>query len=368
MQTKFSSARLLKWDLRLLVFVLAIFIMVSCSKDDKTITAPAGPYSNGFFILNEGWFGHDASSVSFYAYGADTLQQKVFAKENNGSSPVTTSTTLEDGLIIGDRLYLIATTGGAVTVADPATLQQVGRLSLDGADFRSMAAIDASTAVISSGNSIYTVDLAGLTIHTEPVFTGNNIKKLYVSGDYLIASNNKGVDIIEMRDWKSIVHYNGPTEGYVKTPDGMIYGAGGHLLVSIDAVTQDTTQITLEQPIWSNDFAYNAPSLVSSLKENAVFYIAKPNTGFAGTSIYKYVKGSPLSLNTPFVTLPAGETFYGAGLSYDKKNDQIVTCSITGYTQTDKNFLRFYNASTGELVKTIEYGHVYFPANVVFYN
>ena len=349
--------------------LMAVLVMSSCSKnDDNKVPTPTGPYADGFFILNEGWFGHENGSVNFYQYGADTLQLGAFAAANDGNSPTTSAATLEDGIIIGNDLFLISAHDGPITVADAATLRELGQITLDGADFRSMAALDENTAVVSSGSDIYTIDLKSLTINATPVYKGSNIKKLVKEGDYLLASSNNGVDIIKISDWSLVKHFDGPTEGYVTTKDGTVYGAGGKLLVSMDAAAQDTTQVSLTQAIWSNDYTYNAPSLVASTKENAVYYIAQPTSGYSGNEIYKYVKGDAGSLNTPFITLPSGETFYSTGLGYDKKNNQIVTWSITGYGETDSNFLRFYDASTGDLNRSIEYKHVFFPGNIVFYN
>jgi len=363
-----KTASLKGWSKACMIALLATLIITSCSKDDNQVTLPpSGPYANGFFILNEGWYGHEAGSVNFYGYGADTLQQFAFATANAGSAPTLGSATLEDGAIIGDRLFLVSKVGGPITVADAATLKQVGQITLEGADFRSIAALNEHIAVVSSGSKIYTIDLDALTISQEPVFSGNNIKKLLVKGDYLLASDNQGVDIIKISDWKLAAHFDGPTEGYVSTPDGKVYGAGSDLLISINAATQDTTQIKLSQPIWVNNYTYNPPSLVSSSKENAVFYIATPTSGYGSTTIFKYISGDPNSLKTPFITLPAGETFYNTGLAYDKRNDQIITWSITGYGESDSNFLRFYKASDGALVKTIKYGHIFFPANIIFF-
>ena len=33
-----------------------------------SMTAMAKDYTNGFFILNEDWFGHNSSTVNFYSY------------------------------------------------------------------------------------------------------------------------------------------------------------------------------------------------------------------------------------------------------------------------------------------------------------
>lgn len=354
-----------KWSRFIVAGLMASTLLASCSNDDKQVTAPKGAYSNGFFMLNEGWFQNEAGSVHFYNYGADTINKNVYAKENDGALPTISSATLENGIIIADQLFLISKAGGPIIVASPTTLKKIGQMTMDGSDFRSMAAIDDHTAVVSSNNAIYTIDLKGLSINTEPVFTGKNISNLFVSGGYLLASDDGGVDIIDLKDWSLIRHFDGVTEGYVKTPDGKIYGAEGKLLVGINPVAKDSFQVALNQPIWQNEYGYNAPSIVSSSKENAVFYVAGPD--FSATKIYKYIKDNPASLAMPFISLPAGESFYGKGLGYDKRNDQIITWSITGYTESDNNFLRFYNASTGELVKTITYGHPYFLANLVFY-
>lgn len=349
------------------VFLTLVAVMASCSKDRQPdITLPDGPYANGFFIVNEGWFGQESGSVNYYGYGADTLQTKVFAAENGGQSPTISTATLEDGLRIGDKLFLISQYGGPITVADAGTLKALGQIQMEGADFRAMTALDEHRALVSSGDGIYIIDLSSLKIGAEPVYTGQNIKKLLVVDNYLLASSNNGVDIISTTDWSLLEHFDGPTEGYVKTPDGAVYGAADNLLVRINPANQDTAQIALPQGVFANAYSYTPPCLVASSRQNALFYVATPTSGFSGNTIYKYVKGDAASLAAPFISLPANETFYGAGLAYDKKEDQIVTISVTGFSETDRNFLRFYDASNGELVKTIEYGHLYFPASIVF--
>lgn len=337
----------------------------SCSKDDNNqVPEPVGAYSEGFFILNEGWFQHESGSVSFYGYGQDTLMTNIYAKENGGAAPTTASATLENGLIFQNRLYLISKAGGPITIADAATLKALGTITLAGSDFRSLVPLDDTKAVVSSSDGIYAVDLKALTIDAKPVLAKGAVKSMLKAGNYLFASANSGVDIIDPSSWKITKHYDGPTEGYVKTPDGNIYGAGENMLVRIDPASLDTVQIPLVAPVWKNDYAFNVASVTSSAKENAVFYVAGPD--FAATKIYRYTKDNAASLASPFITLPAGEQFYQTGLGYDKKHDWIVTFSITGYNETDKNFLRFYDAKTGSLEKTIEYGHPYFPASLVF--
>ena len=352
----------------MLVLTVAVAIS-SCSKDDAPPVvppAPDAPYANGFFILNEGWFGHEPGSVTFYGYGEDTVRSFAFGKENDGATATTETGTLENGKIIGDNLFLLTKVAGLIVVADPTTLKEKARITLDGSDFRDIALLDESTALVSTGDELYTLDLLTFTLSAEPVYTGSNITNLYVEDGYLLAAENGGMDIIDLKDYSSVNHFAGISEGFVATPDGSVYGAGADVLVSIDAAGKDTTQIALSAAINQNSFAYTAPSLVSSTKQNVVYYVAA-DASFSPKEIYRYVKDDASSLSAPFITLPAGEFMYGSGIGYDPKKDQIVTSSITGYGEADTNFLRFWDASTGELINTVEFGHPYFPAKLVFY-
>lgn len=64
--------------------LLVSLFFTACSKDDqKDIIEPITPgkYADGFFIINEGWFGHENGSVNFYKYGEDTIRTNVFKKK-----------------------------------------------------------------------------------------------------------------------------------------------------------------------------------------------------------------------------------------------------------------------------------------------
>ncbi|MCK9422446.1 MAG: hypothetical protein M0Q38_07600 [Bacteroidales bacterium] len=65
------------WALLVLCFVN------SCRKDSEPVYRPAGPYSNGAFITNEGTFGMDNASVSFLDFAIDTIQDSIFSTVNH---------------------------------------------------------------------------------------------------------------------------------------------------------------------------------------------------------------------------------------------------------------------------------------------
>lgn len=351
-----------------LSLVMAIWLIAGCSKDDSIIhpEPEAGPYENGFFILNEGWFGHEPGSVNFYKYGTDSLVRNAYAKENNNEAPSKEGSTLQNGMIYNGRLYLISKIGGDIVVADAKTLKKIGVIQMENSDFKSMAPVSINEALVSTNKGIFSINLETLEVDPTPVGGDDAAKDLLIAGGKLYACAHNGVDIYNVETEKLLKHYDGPTQGYVQTPDKMIYGGKEKLLIAIDPENiDDTTQIHLTTAINSNDFVYAKPSIVASSKENAVFYVGA-GSSFNATEIYKFEKGKPATAQQPFITLPAGESFYETGLGYDWVNDQIITVSITGYSETDKNFLRFYDAKSGELQKTIEYDHIYFPAMIVF--
>ena len=42
-------------------------------------------YTDGVFIVNEDWFGHNSGTVNFYSYATGGMQYRVFQKENAGN-------------------------------------------------------------------------------------------------------------------------------------------------------------------------------------------------------------------------------------------------------------------------------------------
>jgi len=66
----------------LLVALFITLFAVSCKKD--ALIAPEvepvakGKFENGFFIVNEGWFGHGTGEVSFFNYSTGKLTDSVF--------------------------------------------------------------------------------------------------------------------------------------------------------------------------------------------------------------------------------------------------------------------------------------------------
>ena len=140
-------------------------------------------------------------------------------------------------------------------------------------------------------------------------------------------------------------------------------------MIRIDSSTLTTTTVTLPFTANSSWAAWHPGSIVASTAQNAVFIVNNGTAGLGGTTIYKYVVGTPSSLSTPFITVPAGTETYGSGIGYDASTNRLVVTTVeSGFTtHYSVNDLRFYNASTGAFVSHLAYSGYWFPSLAVFH-
>ncbi|WP_316749024.1 DUF5074 domain-containing protein [Pedobacter gandavensis] len=345
--------------------------LFSCKKD-----APAEPievaakYENGFFIINEGWFGHGTGSVSFYDATSGTLRDSVFQKENEGKGFESVSSTVQYGTVFNKNLYVIAKIGGPVVVANAKTMKEVGRIpGVKGSDWHAFVGIDENNGLLSSSNGIYSMNLKTF-VPTKLTGSTGDIGDLLKTDKYIYAlSRTEGAIIYNTSDLTILKKIPGVTMGFVQTPDGKVWFTGGKNLYKSDPVTLETETIALSFNTYNTFSAWFSSPIVASTKENAVFMI-KTTGGFgAGKEIYKYVSGDQTSLDKPFITTAAKQSFYKKNLGYYAKTDQIVTTTVQdGWGENFKvNTLNIYDAKSGTLSKSIPYEGYYFPAAFAFH-
>lgn len=76
--------------------------LFSCKKDStpasgQELDPVKGKYEDGFFIINEGWFGHGTGSVSFFDAASAGLKDSIFQKENPGKGFEPAGSTVQFG-------------------------------------------------------------------------------------------------------------------------------------------------------------------------------------------------------------------------------------------------------------------------------
>lgn len=347
------------------VFSAALF---SCKKDATGGDPLNGrKYANGFFIINEGWFGHGTGSVSFYDDASGTLKDSIFQKENAGKGFEPASSTVQYGTVYNKNLYVVSKARGPLVVADAITMKEVGRIPASADyDFRAFVGIDENNGLLGSTDGIYLLNLKTFKLSAKILGSKGEIGDMLKTDKYIYTlSRTEGAVIYNTVDLTVQKKIAGVTMGFVKTPDGKVWFTGGKNLYKCDPVTLETEIIELPFTTYSTYNAWFSSPMIASTKENAVFMINISSGWGGGKNIYKYVSGDKTSLDKPFITVPNLQNFYKKNLGYYAKTDQIVTTTLlSGY---QSNFLNIYDAKTGVLSKTVPFSGYYFPAMFAFH-
>lgn len=151
-------------------------------------------YTQGVFMVNEEWYGHQNGSVNFLTSQGEWIYN-VFQKENPGRE---LGCTTQFGTIYGDKIYLVSkqpkdpgtnVMGSRFTVCDAKTMQVikefefiasktvVGKQGQDSlvsiADGRSYLPVDEQKGYIGTSNGIFLYDSDKMTIGKQIKGTGN---------------------------------------------------------------------------------------------------------------------------------------------------------------------------------------------------
>ena len=366
----------------------SILFFASCTKNQdmmagsQTTTASTqaglkslttGAFSNGFFLINEGWFSHGTGEVNFYSYSTGTLSDSVFGHANPGLNLNPATSTLEFGTIFNGSLYLVSKVGGPLVVVDQNTMVQTNRIAASSTrDWRAFVGIDSTHGLVSSETGIFPLALPALTVGTKLAGTqiSGQVGDMIKSGSNIfVLSATSGLVVLSASTHTILKTIAGMTVGFTKTTDGSVWAAGGTRLLKMDSSTLDTVTVALPFTVNNTWAAWHPGSITSSTSENAVF-IANNGTETGATAIYKYIVGTPSSLSTPFINITSGKETYGSGIGYDASNNTLVVTTVqSGFGNNfSVNDLDVYNAGTGALNSDLGYSGFWFPAIPVFHH
>lgn len=326
-----------------------------------------GKFENGFFIVSEGWFGHEPGDVNFYRNGEDSVYQYVFQRNNPGK---TLGTTTDFGAIFNNKFYFVSKEGAGLVVADAGTMKETGRIDHLPANGNSFLGVNTGTGLIGTVAGVYPVNLQSLTVGSKISAVNGEIGGMIQSGAYVfVMSQTDGVVALNASDFSLAKKLVAADAGFAMTPDGMIWAGQAKYLFAINPQSLKVDTIPAPFNIYGSWGAWNPGMMTASTVENAVFIGRALNEwGNSGTEIYKYTVGNAASLQTPFITIPAGRGFYGAGVRYNPGNNTLVVTDMkSGFGQNSKdNTLYIYDASSGGLKKSVAYTGFFFPAIPVF--
>lgn len=325
-----------------------------------------GAFENGFYLINEGWFGHGTGTVGFYRYDTQQIEDSVFVKTNPTKDLQPLNSTLAFGTVHNEKLYLVSKAGGPVVVADAYSLIEEQRIpSKSGNNWRAFLGLSDTQGLLSSSNGIHKVNLETLVVDGPiPGISGQIGDMIKVGEHIFLLSQQEGVIIIDASSYEVEKRISGMALGFAKTEDNTVWVAGGTTLVKINPSTLETEEIELGFRANGSWGAWHPSSITAS--SNTVF-IAKNGSFSGGNEIYSYTNDSS-SLQNPFIKLPETEVLYGPGLAYNSHSGQLIVRTVRdGWGENfSYNKLHFYSSDSGNLEKSVSYDGYYFPGVPVF--
>ena len=382
-----------------LIGVSALSAAQGASQQEET--TPLADYTQGVFVVNEDWIGHQNSTVNFLKDDGEWIY-RVVQQENPG---VEVGCTSEFGTIYGNRFYVISKqdqdpgagiAGGRVTVcsaADMKLLKQIRILSTDpeatsGADGRGFVGVDEHKGYVGSSDGIFVVNLDDFTITGKVTGSGNGADNDYDAfyggqigtmvrvNEYVYAVHqDKGLLVIDPATDKVVE--------VIEAPDGNGFGSvvlskDGNLWLSLtadrsimklDPATHETTVIALPDGIngpANSWYAWTPDGFCASTQSNVLYWNGGDSSWTSGYRVFKFDIDN--GTFTKIVDLQAdGENWqiYGCSMRVDPESDDLYTSLF--HSWGDKTYiLRQYDADGNKIEDHSMIANYWFPAMPVF--
>ena len=292
--------------------------------------AQSTDYSQGVFIVNEDWYGHQNSTVNFLTSEGEWVY-RCFQKENPGME---LGCTNQYGTIYGDKFYFVAkqeqdpgslVKGGRFTVCDANTmkcLKQIPFISVDesgdsNADGRGFLGVDEHKGYIGSSNGIYIYDMDAMEIKGRIEGSenpdGSGYGSLYLGqigtmvrvNDYVFAVHQSAGILVIDANSDVVERVIGGPDGWgygsvVLSKDGNLWasvanstgnGQAAPFIMKIDPATCDTVRVNMPDGIYSpanSWYAWTPDGFCASKQEDALYWNGGTGSWFSNSKIFKY--------------------------------------------------------------------------------
>lgn len=356
----------------------------------KTNTAKTTNFTDGFFMVNEEWFGHTNGSVNFIGNNGQ-IDYRVYSTVNNNHA---FGATTQFGTIYGDKFYFVSkqaadggdtqyTPGGRLVVANAQTMQKIATFNtIGGADGRSFLGVNEHKGYIGTSNGVYLFDIDNLQVGSVIAGTATSgggqysgqIGNMIRSSQYVFAvKQSEGILIIDPKSDTLIHTIAGSFNSIVQAKDGSIWAIQDQTLINIHPTTFATQSYNIPTTQYSDSWgAWNAGSFTASNTENVLYWIKAGSGWDPGKQIVKF-DVTTKAFNENFITIP-GQTStykqipYGAALRVNPVTGALIlNTTESGYgAHFQKNWIHTFD-SNGNLTDTktlIDY--YWFPSLAVF--
>lgn len=320
------------------------FVMTSCDDDDDLGNGgvkdladdqPAAMVTpEGFYVMNEGWFGHDMGSVNYYSNTASDIKYRLYREANPGETLGNVSTC---ATLWGNRIFIVSKQGNRLVVTDKNFKKQAVFTNELGGDGSMFLGVNDKKGYVSTTAGIMKFDLEGLkfagAVEGVSAFVGNMClaegKVFAVSADKLFI-----IDAATDRVLKTV---GGTFSSVVLGRDGAVWVATATGLQKYDADDMEAEGEEIKyQPgaeMYDSWGAWNANSLCASTQENVLYWMTgeKSMWSVALRKIVKYdIEHNRFAVSEEIGKSENGVqlSYYGAGIRVNPVTDELITMAV----------------------------------------
>jgi len=253
------------------IAITLLTVLASCHKDKVTPNQGTPKAERaGIYILNQGGFGANNSTLTYYDYATKQLTADLY-KTINGTD---LGDTGNDAEIYGSKMYIVVNVSNVVDVVNAKTGKLIKQNSLVnngvGRQPRSVAFYKGNAFITSYDGTVAVMDTASLAI-TQYITVGRNPEQLVVSNGKLYVANSGGLSFGNPDNTVSVIDLGTLTETkkitVIANPVTMAADNYGHVYVlslgdfaSIQGgmtIIDNTTDVAKSQTTLS--LGYNIP-------------------------------------------------------------------------------------------------------------
>lgn len=337
--------------------------------------------AKGFYIVNEGWYGHDKGSVNYFEKNGTSYTPHYRAfKAANPDTELGNTTCY--GAIWGDNFYLISKQDNRLVIADARNLKSKKVITDLGGDGRSFVGIDEKKAYIGYNGGIKTFNIENLTLGDAIAGVNGQIGNMCYAYGKVFAVSDENLYIIDAKTDKVEKTVTGSYDTYksvVTAKDGCVWVAADKFIVYNPNDLENTKEIAypVDAAVSSSWGSWNPGGLCASTQTNTLYWTTGTSP-WSKNAVCKYDIDAS-NANSSFYTLLNDEdgkkrVLYGAGLRVDPLSDNLVLQSCREWEYA-YNWL-FLLSNTGTLNTSFEVaddkeptagnGYYWFPSMPVF--
>lgn len=315
----------------LFVLILLAVYMTACHKKPVTPDNPAVE-RNGMYILNEGVWNYNNSTISFYNFNSNEVTSDIFTAVNNRGL----GDTGNDLQPYGSRLYCVVNTSENIQVMDLYTAKVIGTVPLIGKSPRRICFSGSKAYVSCFDGTVVRIDTASFAVEAM-VTVGPNPEGVCIANGKLYVANTGGynapdygttVSVIDLASFavtKNITVAMNPSRLYLAPNQQDIYLISNGDYYTVSSCLQKISPFT-DEVVKTYDFELNNLSFYGN---SAYFYSYNFSTEEYTIQIFDLA--TEMVVNNQFIT--DGTTFdVPYGIAVNPQNGDVYISDAHNFT------------------------------------